>query len=130
MQRPQFGSALAVVLMLMMTLSILITQSLTQKRGGGKNEKKSKTGSGVILGVIGIYLMIPCCSPYLLHVQRMDGCDANRIHTPRICGNIFRRSILDVNRQDDFDFHSSDYLMYTGSSPGDVCCGGILSLAG
>ena len=30
-QRPQFGSALAVVLMLMMTLSILITQSLTQK---------------------------------------------------------------------------------------------------
>ena len=31
-QRPQFGSALAVVLMLMMTLSILITQSLTQKR--------------------------------------------------------------------------------------------------
>ena len=39
-QRPQFGSALAVVLMLMMTLSILITQSLTQKRGGGKNEKK------------------------------------------------------------------------------------------
>ena len=39
-QRPQFGSALAVVLMLMMTLSILITHSLTQKRGGGKNEKK------------------------------------------------------------------------------------------
>lgn len=33
-QRPQFGSALAVVLMMMMTLSILITQSLTQKKGG------------------------------------------------------------------------------------------------
>lgn len=33
-QRPQFGSALAVVLMLMMTLSIFITQSLTHKRGG------------------------------------------------------------------------------------------------
>lgn len=33
-QRPQFGSALAVVLMLLMTLSIFITQSLTHKKGG------------------------------------------------------------------------------------------------
>lgn len=33
-QRPQFGSALAVVLMMMMTMSIFITQSLTHKKGG------------------------------------------------------------------------------------------------
>lgn len=33
-QRPQFGSALAVVLMMMMTMSIFITQSLTRKKGG------------------------------------------------------------------------------------------------
>lgn len=33
-QRPEFGSALAVVLMLLMTMSILITQSLTNKKGG------------------------------------------------------------------------------------------------
>lgn len=33
-QRPQFGSALAVVLMMMMAVSIFITQSLTRKKGG------------------------------------------------------------------------------------------------
>ena len=35
-QRPQFGSALAVLLMVMMTVSILITQSITKPKGGGR----------------------------------------------------------------------------------------------
>ena len=35
-QRPEFGSALAVVLMLLMTASILITQSLTARTGGAR----------------------------------------------------------------------------------------------
>lgn len=37
-QRPQFGSALAVVLMMLMTISILTTQGLTNKRGGKQDE--------------------------------------------------------------------------------------------
>ena len=35
-QRPQFGSALAVILMVLMTISIFVTQSITSKKGGGR----------------------------------------------------------------------------------------------
>ena len=35
-QRPEFGSALSVILMLLMVLSIAITQNLTKKTGGVK----------------------------------------------------------------------------------------------